>query len=97
MWLIIVALGATITTALWYSRAEKDDLLLKHLALMLWGATIMVFVDHLYSYLEGGEFIELSLEAVAIGLTMVLGAMLIWILELLIKDPRGVFRKGQVK
>ncbi len=50
MWLIILALSAAIATAIWYA---KDDGTLKMnvLCMVLWGATIMVFVDHTLGYL----------------------------------------------
>ena len=95
MWLIIIAYAAVITTIIWYSRAENDKYMLKLLALMLWGATIMVLVDHIAGYLmEGGEFLELTPEATILGFVMVLGAIVLWEIVLILKDPKGVLHKG---
>jgi hypothetical protein len=95
MWLIILAFAATIVTPIWYSMAENDKYLLKYLCLILWGATIMVFVDHTVSFLtEGGEFIELTLDATILGIAMLIVALIIWEIILLIKDPKKVlYRK----
>jgi len=96
VWLIILALAATVATAIWYSRAEDDRYMLKFLALMLWGATFMVFVDRLIGYLIGdGAFIELTAEAVALGIILLTVSLMFWELILLLKDPRGVlYRRG---
>ena len=95
MWLLILAFSAAITTALWYSTAEDDKYMLKFLSLMLWGATIMVFVDHLLGYLmEGGEFLELTAEAAILGFTLLTAALIVWNVAVLVRDPRGVlYRK----
>lgn len=97
MWLIILALAAVISTAIWYSKAEVDKYMLKTLCLILWGATIMVFVDHVMGYLmEGGEFLELTLESTALGFTMLTAAFILWEIILLLKDPKGVLHKRTV-
>ncbi|MBS7605521.1 MAG: hypothetical protein QXR84_04165 [Candidatus Bathyarchaeia archaeon] len=94
MWLIILALAAAITTPIWYSRAEDDKYMLRILCLILWGATIMVLVDHIMGFfMEGRDFLELTPEAVALGFAMLATALIIWEITLLIKDPRGVIRK----
>ncbi|MEM3956424.1 MAG: hypothetical protein QW424_06745 [Candidatus Bathyarchaeia archaeon] len=94
MWLIILALAAAIITPIWYSRAEDDKYMLRVLCLILWGATIMVLVDHIMGFfMEGGDFLELTPEAVALGFAMLATALIIWEITLLIKDPRGVIRK----
>jgi hypothetical protein len=55
MWLIVLLFSAAISTALWYSKAEDDKYMLKFLSLILWGASIMVLVDHIVGYLTEGE------------------------------------------
>lgn len=94
MWLIVLAMASALSTALWYSKAENDVYMLKLLSLILWGASIMVFVDHVMGYLmEGGEFLEISAEATVLGFVLLITALVIWEVVLLIKDPRGVFYK----
>jgi hypothetical protein len=98
MWLIILAFAAAIATPIWYSMAEDDKYLLRLLCLILWGATIMVFVDHVMGYLmEGGEFLELTLDATALGFAMLTAALVIWEIIIILKDPKKVLykRKGE--
>jgi hypothetical protein len=94
MWLIILAFAAAIATPIWYSMAEDDKYLLRLLCLILWGATIMVFVDHVMGYLmEGGEFLELTLDATVLGFAMLTAALVIWEVILILKDPKKVLYK----
>ena len=94
MWLIILAFAAAIVTPIWYSMAEEDKYLLRLLCLILWGATIMVFVDHAMGFLmEGGEFLELTLDAAVLGFAMLTVALVIWEIVLLLKDPKKVLYK----
>lgn len=84
MWLIVTAGAAICATAAWYlltvrSRSHGDRLRLSFLCLMLWGATIMWLVDHLWTYLvEGGPFLELSPDAALLGLSVLGLAIAIW-------------------
>jgi len=94
LWLVILAFAATIATALWYSKAENDKYMLSFLSLILWGTTIMVVVDHTLGFLmEGGEFLEITTEAMVLSGVMVLAALVVWEGALLLKDPRGVIYK----
>ncbi|MGC8999242.1 MAG: hypothetical protein ACP5JW_07665 [Candidatus Bathyarchaeia archaeon] len=94
MWLVILAFAAAIATPIWYSKAEEDKCMLKLLCLILWGATIMVFVDHVMGFLmEGGEFFELTLDATILGFAMLIAALVIWEIVLLLKDPKGILYK----
>lgn len=98
MWLIILSFSATIATALWYSKAEDDKYMLRFLSLILWGTTIMVFVDHVMGYLmEGGEFLEMSVDATVLGVALLIIALVIWEIVLLLKDPKGVLYRRESK
>jgi hypothetical protein len=98
MWLIILALAAAIVTPIWYGMAENDRYMLKVLCLILWGATIMVFVDHTIACVVfGEEFWDFSLNAALLGITMLIGALVLWEVVLLLKDPRGVLYKRKSK
>ncbi|MEM1506988.1 MAG: hypothetical protein QXU02_01560 [Candidatus Bathyarchaeia archaeon] len=93
MWLIILAFAAAIATVIWYSKAEEDKYMLKLLCLILWGATIMILVDRVIGYLmNGGEFFELTLDAAALGFTMLTAALIVWGIALLVKNPKNVLR-----
>ncbi|MEM1514639.1 MAG: hypothetical protein QXT26_05385 [Thermoproteota archaeon] len=94
MWLIILAFAAALSTIIWYSKAEDDKYMLKLLCLILWGATIMVLIDHTMGYFtEGGEFLEMTPEAVALGFIMLTAALILWEIILLFKDPKRVIYK----
>lgn len=94
MWLVILAFAAAISTVIWYSNAEDDKYMTNVLCLVLWGATVMALIDRAIGYLvEGGVFLELTSEAVALGFVMLTAAIIIWEITLLIKDPKGVFSK----
>lgn len=92
MYLIITAIAAIIVTIAWYSKAPNDTYKLGTLSLIFWGATIMWLVDHVIAYLaEGGEFLEISLDATMLGVCVVIIGLLAWLVMLLIKDPKKVF------
>jgi peptidoglycan biosynthesis protein MviN/MurJ (putative lipid II flippase) len=94
MWLIMTALGAIITTIIWYVKAPDDKYKVGLLSLFFWGATIMWLVDHVMAYLtEGGEFFEINLDATLLGISVILIALLIWVITLLVSDPKGVLTK----
>ncbi len=94
MWLLMTALAAIIATAIWYIRAPGDKYKLGLLSLILWGATLMWLVDHVMAYLmEGGEFLEINLEATLLGLSVIILALLVWEIVLLISDPKGVLKR----
>ena len=52
--------------------------MLRLLCLLLWGATIMALVDRVVEYvMEEGEFLELTPEAIVLGFTMLIAALII--------------------
>ena len=94
MWLIITALAAVITTAIWYIKAPEDKYKLGLLSLMFWGATLMWLVDHVIAYLtEGGEFLEVSLDATLLGISVIVLTLFLWEIVLLVSDPKGVLKR----
>jgi peptidoglycan biosynthesis protein MviN/MurJ (putative lipid II flippase) len=94
MWLIMTALAAVITTAIWYIKAPEDKYKLGLLSLIFWGATLMWLVDHVMAYLtEGGEFFEVSPDATLLGISIIVLALCIWEIALLFSDPKGVLKK----
>jgi hypothetical protein len=95
MWLLMTALAAIITTAIWYAKAPDDKYKLGLLSLIFWGATIMWLVDRITAYVtEGGEFLEINLDATLLGLAVITLALFVWEIVLLVSDPKGVLRKA---
>ncbi|MCK9356956.1 MAG: hypothetical protein M0R22_07435 [Dehalococcoidia bacterium] len=96
MFLVIAALAAIIATALWYVKAPNDQYKLGLLSLIFWGATLMWLVDHVMAYLaEGGEFLEVNLDATMLGVCVVLVGLLVWLVSLLVSDPKRVLFRRQ--
>ncbi len=95
MFLIVTAFAAITATLLWYVKAPNDQYKLGLLSLIFWGATLMWLVDHVMAYLtEGGEFLEVNLDATMLGVCVVLIGLLVWQVSLLVSDPKRVlFRR----
>ena len=96
MTLLLTVFAAVITTAIWYQKNDKT-LLLGLLCWMFWGASIMWFVDAVFEYIElRAEYFTPALEDMIndsfLGLSVIALALVIWIVVLLIKDPRGVIK-----
>jgi hypothetical protein len=93
MWLLLTALAALITSALWYVNAPSDKYKLGFLSLIYWGATLMWLVDHVMAYVqEGGPFFEISAEATAVGLSVLVLGLVVWLVRLLACDPKRVLQ-----
>jgi len=94
MWLIMTALAAIITTAVWYVKAPDDKYKLGLLSLFFWGATLMWLVDHVMAYVsEGGEFFEINLNATLLGVAVIVLALFVWEIVLLVSDPKRVLKR----
>jgi hypothetical protein len=91
MWLVTTSIAALFVTALGFFSPKKYRLDL--LSLMLWGAAVMIFIDHLLGY-EGGEFLEMETgglipNGALLGVTMLIPIFTIWELIVLISKRRG--------
>ena len=96
MTLLITVFAAVITTAIWYKKND-EKMLLGPLCWMFWGASIMWLVDAIFEYAElKAEYFTPALEDMIndsfLGLSVVALALIIWVVILLIKDPRGTVR-----
>ncbi len=101
MTLLITVFVAVVCTALWYKRAPKDDMKLGTLSLMYWGASLMWMVDAVFEYIElGTEFFSPKpsdmLNDAFLGVSVVVLGMVIWVITLLIKDPKNIIRKMKI-
>lgn len=102
MTLLVTAFAAIITTVIWYKNAPDSTMQLGTLCLMYWGAAIMWLVDAIVEYSEvGAEFFMQDgadmLNDLYLGLSVVALGLIIWLVILLIKDPRGVVKKAILK
>ena len=69
---------------------------------MFWGASLMWFVDAIAEYIElGAEYFNPAVEDMIndsfLGLSVIAFALIIWVVYLLVKDPKGVVRKSITK
>ena len=86
MWLVttsIAAAGATLGRLVIHR-----DYKLGFLALMLWGAVVMILVDHVLGY-EGGSFLEqttggMIANSTMLGIAMLVPVFAVWGASLLI-------------
>lgn len=95
MTLLTTFFAAIISTIIWYKNVPKNDMKLGTLCLIYWGASLMWLVDAIYEYAElHTEYFTPApidmLNDFYLGLTVVALGLIIWLVILLIKDPKGV-------
>lgn len=100
MTLLIAVFAAIISTVVWY--VTDRDMKLGTLSLMYWGASLMWLVDSVVEYIEiGAEYFTPAaadmLNDAYLGLSVVALGLVIWLVILLIKDPKGKIRKTLIK
>lgn len=101
MTLLITVFAAVITTVKWYNRKD-DNMNLGVLLFLFWGASIMWFVDAIFEYVElGAEYFNQApqdmLNDAFLGLAVVALALVIWVVKLLVSDPKGSVRAALTK
>lgn len=102
MTLLVTVFAAIICTILWYKKAPNDDMKLNVLCFMFWGASIMWFVDAIFEYAElKAAYFTPALEDMVndlyLGLSVVALGLIVWLVILLIKDPKGVVKASFLK
>ncbi|MDD6727663.1 MAG: hypothetical protein PUE08_00370 [Eubacteriales bacterium] len=102
MTLLITIFAAVISTVLWYKNAPEDKMQIKALCFMFWGASLMWLVDAVFEYAElKAAYFTPSLEDMIndafLGLSVIALALVIWVVILLIKDPKGVVKNALFK
>ena len=101
MTLLITIFAAVAATVKWYTR-EDDSLRLGTLCFMYWGASLMWMVDAAFEYAElGARFFTPELPDLIndayLGLYVVALGLVIWLVRLLVTDPRGTVRNTLVR
>jgi len=102
MTLLITALAAVVSTAVWYKNAHKSQMMEGVLCWMYWGASLMWLIDAIFEYVElGAEFFTPApidmLNDAYLGVSVVILGLIIWLVVLLIKDPKGVIKSALFK
>lgn len=97
MTLLVSVFAAIICTAIWYKSAPKSEMQVGVLCWLFWGASLMWFVDAIFEYAELGaayftpEPVDM-LNDLFLGLSVVALGLIIWLVVLLVKDPKGVIK-----
>ena len=99
MTLLVSVFAAVICTAIWYKNAPESQMKVGVLCWMFWGASLMWLVDAIVEYIEiGAEYFtpapEDMLNDLFLGLSVVALALIIWVIILLIKDPKGIVKNA---
>ncbi|MBQ3888706.1 MAG: hypothetical protein II738_03060 [Clostridia bacterium] len=102
MTLLTTVFAAVISTVVWYKNAPKNEMKVGVLCWMYWGASLMWLVDAVFEYAElGAEFFTPApadmLNDFYLGLSVVALGLVVWVVILLIKDPKGVVKASLFK
>ena len=102
MTLLTTVFAAIICTVIWYKNNERAQLHLGTLCLMYWGASLMWLADAIFEYAELGaeSFVPAPLDMLNdfyLGLSVVALGLIIWLVILLIKDPKGIVKSALTK
>lgn len=102
MTLLTTVFAAIVSTVVWYKMAPQDEMRVSTLCFMYWGASLMWLVDAVFEYVElGAEYFTPALEDMVndfyLGLSAVALGLVIWLIVLLIKDPKGVVKATLMK
>lgn len=97
MTLLTTVFAAIICTIIWYKGAPKSEMKVGALCWMYWGASLMWLIDAVFEYAElGAEFFAPApvdmLNDFYLGLSVVALGLIIWLVILLVKDPKGVVK-----
>lgn len=102
MTLLITVFAAVISTIVWYKHAPKSEMKVGILCWLFWGASIMWLVDAIFEYAElGAEYFTPApadmLNDAFLGLSVVALGLVIWLVILLVSDPKGVIKNKLFK
>ncbi|MGN1315561.1 MAG: hypothetical protein ACI4VW_00660 [Acutalibacteraceae bacterium] len=102
MTLLTTLFAAIISTVVWYIGAPKSQMKVGVLCWLYWGASLMWLVDAICEYLElGAEFFAPApvdmLNDLYLGLSEVAMGLVIWLIVLLVKDPKGAVKSALFK
>lgn len=102
MTLLVTVFAAVIATAVWYKRAPKNTMCVGVLCWLYWGASLMWLVDAVFEFAAlGAAFFTPTpralLNELYLGLSVVALGLVVWVVTLLLKDPKGVVKAALFK
>ena len=91
MWLITTLVAAIAVTLAWLVASKRYRLNL--LALMLWGLSVMILIDHILGY-KGGAFLEMETDGlipsgIVLGVAMLIPVFIVWEASLTLAKLKG--------
>ncbi len=97
MTLLITRIAAVVTSVIWYTSPKARELKTGVLLYMFWGASLMWLVDAVVEYIEvSAEYFEPApkdmLNDAFLGISVVALALVVWVVYILIKDPKHTVR-----
>lgn len=98
MTLLITVISAVASTIIWYFNENRDKYKLGTLSLIYWGASLMWLMDFVFEYAElkadyfVQEFADILNDSL-LGVAVVTLGLVVWVVILLFKDPKDVFKK----
>lgn len=97
MTLLLTVIAAVFSTLIWYLSENARELKCGILCYMFWGASLMWLVDAAVEYIElGTEYFQPSarnmINDTFLGLSVIALALVVWVIYILIKDPKGTIR-----
>ena len=102
MTLLTTVFAALISSIILYRKEEARKLQVGTLSLMYWGASLMWLIDAVFEYTELGaeSFVPAPLDMLNdfyLGLSVVALGLIIWLVILLVRDPKGVVKAALFK
>ena len=102
MTLLTTVFAAVIATVVWYQKAPNAEYKVSVLCFLYWGASLMWLVDAIFEYAElHAEYFTPApmdmLNDFFLGLSVVALGLIVWLVVLLIKDPKGVVKATLLK
>ena len=99
MTLLITLFAAIISTFVWYKNAPEDLYRIRTLCFMFWGASLMWLIDAVFEYVEQGAayFTPKPMDMLNdgfLGLSVIALAGVVWIIDLIVHDPKKVIKKA---
>ncbi len=97
MCLIITLLAAIISTVIWYFNPKSGAYRLSVPCFIYWGASLMWLADAVFEYAKlGADYFRPApadmINDAYLGICCVTAGLLVWLVVLLIKDPKGVLK-----
>jgi hypothetical protein len=99
MWLITTLIAAIAVTMAWFVFPKKYKL--NFLALMLWGLSVMIMVDHVLGY-EGGSFLDMETDGLiqngtVLGIAMLIPVFIVWEAYLAVLKIKGELSEPELE